>query len=350
MYISLQKDRIDLNVCLPESSQINMTKLAIAIGLSLLAACSSPTATQNNNNSATIHLIPVEKNVQLEVLDWGGSGRSLVLLAGGGNTAHVFDEFAPKLATEFHVYGITRRGFGASQFSSVDNKDRLAKDILIVLDSMNINNSVLVGHSIAGAELSSISRVVQSRVAALIYLEAGYPYAFSNAKSPDMNDFFNVKGPQQPSPGEKDLESFSSLQTWNTETYGFQLPQSELRQTWDSTAGGRPLRRREFPGFAVFPILLNSSARNDSIPLPSLVIFAIPHKKESWTIKDTSVTVRNEAANYFSKIDSLTVRQANAFEDVPSAEIIRLSGMHYIFLSDQAEVISAMRRFIKRLK
>lgn len=37
------------------------------------------------------------KPVNLEVLDWGGSGRPLVLLAGLGNTAHIFDKFAPNL-------------------------------------------------------------------------------------------------------------------------------------------------------------------------------------------------------------------------------------------------------------
>jgi len=59
----------------------------------------------------------VDKNVRLEVLDWGGSGRPLVLLAGGGDTAHVFDDFAPKLTASFQVYAITRRGFGESGFS-----------------------------------------------------------------------------------------------------------------------------------------------------------------------------------------------------------------------------------------
>jgi hypothetical protein len=34
--------------------------------------------------------VTVAPNVRLEVLDWGGSGRNLVLLAGGGNTSHVF--------------------------------------------------------------------------------------------------------------------------------------------------------------------------------------------------------------------------------------------------------------------
>jgi len=62
--------------------------------------------------------VTVDKNVQVEVLDWGGLGRSIILLAGGGFTAHVFDDFAPKLAASWHVYGITRRGFGTSGYSA----------------------------------------------------------------------------------------------------------------------------------------------------------------------------------------------------------------------------------------
>jgi non-heme chloroperoxidase len=58
-------------------------------------------------------LAVVDANVRLEVLDWGGSGKSIVLLSGLGNTAHVFDDFALKLNSQYHVYGITR-GFGAS--------------------------------------------------------------------------------------------------------------------------------------------------------------------------------------------------------------------------------------------
>src|SRR6266478_6781622 len=50
----------------------------------------------------TTRFVTVDKEVRLEVLDWGGSGRPLVLLAGGGDTAHVFDDFAPKLTPSFH--------------------------------------------------------------------------------------------------------------------------------------------------------------------------------------------------------------------------------------------------------
>ena len=320
---------------------------ALAINIAFCAACSPRFKTLHNNSSHDVHFVEVGKNVQLEVLDWGGSGTSIVLLAGGGNTAHVFDDFAPKLTTNFHVYGITRRGFGASQFSTIDDEDRLAKDILTVLDSMDILKPVLAGHSIAGAELSSIARISPNRISALIYLEAGYPYAFNNGKSPPMKEFLDVGGPQQPTPEEKDLTSFKALQNWNTKIYGFQLPEAEFRQIWDSSAEGRPVRRRDFPGFALFPMILNNSEKLDRILLPSLVIFAIPHTKETWMINSTNENVRRDAGIYFSKIDSLTSKQASAIEDsVPSAQVLKLQGMHYIFISNEAEVINAIRKFI----
>src|SRR4051812_26114681 len=66
--------------------------------------------------TATAQLVQVGDGVQIETLDWGGRGRAVVLLAGSGNTAHVYDDFAPKLADQchVHVYGITRRGYGVS--------------------------------------------------------------------------------------------------------------------------------------------------------------------------------------------------------------------------------------------
>ncbi|HEX3085863.1 MAG TPA: hypothetical protein VHP99_15120, partial [Pyrinomonadaceae bacterium] len=35
-----------------------------------------------------VSFVTVNNDVRLEVLDWGGKGRPLVLLAGAGNTAH----------------------------------------------------------------------------------------------------------------------------------------------------------------------------------------------------------------------------------------------------------------------
>jgi non-heme chloroperoxidase len=156
--------------------------------------------------------VSVGKNVRLEVLDWGGSGKPLVLLAGGGDTAHVFDDFAPKLTAGFHVYGITRPGFGESGFSASEyGAARLGDDVLTVLDSLKLKRPVLVGHSLAGEELSSVASRHPGRLAGLVYLDAGYPYAFDNGKGPTMKEFQDIGGPQPPPPTEFDLASLSAL-------------------------------------------------------------------------------------------------------------------------------------------
>lgn len=59
-----------------------------------------------------VRWITVDSSIRLEVLDWKGSGPPLVLL-GCYLSAHSYDEFAPKLTNQFHVYGMTRRGIGA---------------------------------------------------------------------------------------------------------------------------------------------------------------------------------------------------------------------------------------------
>jgi hypothetical protein len=48
-----------------------------------------------DKSSHTAHYVTVDGNVKLEVLDWGGSGWPIVMLAGLGDTAHAFDDFAP---------------------------------------------------------------------------------------------------------------------------------------------------------------------------------------------------------------------------------------------------------------
>jgi non-heme chloroperoxidase len=128
---------------------------------------------QNVGTSAhSVQMISVEPNVKLEVLDWGGSGRPLVLLTGLPDTAHVFDDFAPKLTANYHVYGITRRGRGASSkpepTAANYSASRLGEDVLAVIDTLHLNHPVIVGHSIAGEELSYIGSHHPDKVTALV--------------------------------------------------------------------------------------------------------------------------------------------------------------------------------------
>jgi hypothetical protein len=92
----------------------------LTLGLVLLATPGGLARPEPQSNvgwrdpsSHRVRFVTVDSSVRLEVLDWGGRGQPAVLLA-CYLTAHVYDDFAPKLAEQFHVYGITRRGLGAS--------------------------------------------------------------------------------------------------------------------------------------------------------------------------------------------------------------------------------------------
>src|SRR3954466_12624281 len=98
---------------------------------------------------AATQFITVDKEVKVQVVDWGGSGRALVFIPGLGLTARAtFDELAPKFSRDYHVYGITRRGIGnSSRPASGYSADRLGDDVLAVLDALKLDRVVLVGHS-----------------------------------------------------------------------------------------------------------------------------------------------------------------------------------------------------------
>lgn len=140
---------------------------------STLAACEE----WQDPSTHRLSMIEVEKDVRLEVLDWGGSGRPMVLLAGLGNTAHVFDDFAQHLARNYRVYGITRRGYGASSAPEQGYAtDRLADDVMAVVETLELKQPVIIGHSISGLELSSIGSRYSERIGGLVYLDATFTW------------------------------------------------------------------------------------------------------------------------------------------------------------------------------
>src|SRR2546425_1351946 len=118
-----------------------------------------------------ISFVTVAPDVRVEVLDWGGAGPPLILLAGLGNTAHVFDHFAHQFTYGFHVIGITRRGFGASTHpkGGYDLGSR-SHDVLMVADALHFDRVALMGHSIAGDEVTKFAAMYPNRTTALVYI------------------------------------------------------------------------------------------------------------------------------------------------------------------------------------
>jgi non-heme chloroperoxidase len=324
--------------------RLNRLSGLVLIGL-LTPLYAQPDASWQDPSPHTIQFVTVDEDVRLEVLDWGGNGRPLVLLPGGGDTAHVFDDFAPKLTSDFHVYGITRRGFGESGFAPLTSgADTFGDDVLSVLDALKLESPVLVGHSIAGQELSSIGTRYSNRVAALVYLDAAYPYAFDNGEVPTFTDLSEVGFPEPLPPTETDLATFDALRQYYTRVLGFMYPEAELRQKRSATPDGRVGPARFFPGG---PVLLAGVKQYVQIQPPALFIVS-SQSPGRWAEISTDPAIRAQIAG----LNALLERQAKAIEDaLPSVRVVKLKrANHYVFLSNEADVLREMRAFLRRLR
>jgi non-heme chloroperoxidase len=286
----------------------------------------------------------VSQDVRLEVLDWGGSGRPLVLLAGGGNTAHVFDDFALKLTSDFHVYGITRRGFGDSGFAPLTSgSDTFGDDVLAVLDALKLEKPVLAGHSIGGQELSSIGTRYPDRVAALVYLDAAYPYAFDNGKVPTFKEASEIGFLQPPQPADEDLANFDALRQYYNRVMGFTFPEAELRQQRSTTPEERVGPMRFFPGGKVL-----TAGMKQYVQIRPPALFLVSSQNPGrWAEASADPVIKGKIAALSAFLD----RQAKAIEDgLPSARVVKLPGAnHYVFLSNEADVLREMRSFLARV-
>src|ERR1041384_2370740 len=157
--------------------QLNLAKLLI---LFIALLCFQPASAQNTQTVTK----PPDKSphksgfvtangIKLHYLDWGGTGSVLLLLTGYGDDAHVFDDFAPKFTDHFHVIGLTRRGFGESDkpATGYDIATRV-ENIRQFLDALKIGKVSIIGHSMAGDEMTTFATLYPRRVRKLVYLEA----------------------------------------------------------------------------------------------------------------------------------------------------------------------------------
>lgn len=300
--------------------------------------------------SYSVQFVTVDKDVKLEVVDWGGSGRPLILLGGLGATAHAFDTFAPKLAGRFRVYGITRRGFGASSApASGYSSDRLGDDVLAVMDALNISRPVLVGHSMAGEELSSVGSRFPERVAGLVYLEAAYSYAFYDPSRGDLTidsielrnkiDQLVRRDVSDPRPLIADM-----LQS----VPRFEKDLREMQRLMP----GMPEPTKDVASPPADPILSPAQLifegwqKYTSVNAPVLVIFAEPHAFVGLYQNDPAGRAKAEAEDVVNGEAQAKVIASEA----PSSHIVRMAhATHMIYESREADVLREMNAFLDGL-
>lgn len=302
-----------------------------------------------------VQFVEVEKGVRLEVLDWGGTGRPVVLLAGLGNTAHVFDDFAPQLTKANHIYGITRRGYGASSHpDSGYNGQRLADDVLAVIQALHLTAPVLAGHSIAEEELTAIGGQHSDRIGGLIYLDAltdptmdRSEYVGLYQKLPPLRN-----PPPRPPRGETH-PTFQAYLDWQKRANDFTYPEGELHSIYLSMPDGTM-------SFFRTPAKVNDTIRAEALK-PDYTKIRVP----VLALNQRSPTIQDHLSEYVlaSDQDRMTVERyftlersytnkfiADLKRGVPSARVIELQhASHTVFLTDQAQVIREMESFLASL-
>ena len=318
-----------------------MRNLYFLLIASLVVSLNAPAQTDSSPHK--VQFVTVEEGVQLEVLDWGGSGRPLIFLAGAGDTAHVFDYFAPKFTGQHHVYAITRRGFGASSKPAPANgnysADRLGDDVLAVMQALRIERPVLVGHSIAGEELSSIGSRFPNKVSGLIYLDAVASWSFYDPAHPQVEIEMNgikERIEEIEAGGVDEQEKLRELET------AIAKFETVLHQSNEDVKTMPPLPPRSPIGAAMnFGV-----EKYTSIPVPVLAIMACPHDWSHFFPNDPE----RRAARLAADTADCSASADSFARGVPTARVVRIPNAdHYLYRTNEAQVIDEMKKFLGTL-
>jgi len=311
----------------------------------LLLACRhpEPSAGWTDSSPHRVRFVAVAPGATLEVLDWGGSGVPLVLLSGLQDVAHGYDDFAPRFTDHFHVFAITRRGYGASSQtpSGYDLASRVA-DLRAVLDSLHLTRVALVGHSIAGDELTAFAGAFPERVSHLVYLDAAYDHSGVGVLVREY--------PPLPPMVAADSVSPKGVQAYILRTYGTLIPESQLRAIgrYDSSDH---LTGNVTPEW-VDSLMLQGCGHPDykAVRTPALVIDAVVDSASQAfpNLAQLDSTTRQAAIRFTGTLQRWTAAERrNVRRELAGAQILELHGAnHYVFYSHRAQVTGAMRTFL----
>ncbi|MES2562845.1 MAG: alpha/beta hydrolase [Pseudomonadota bacterium] len=115
--------------------------------------------------------------LRLHVQDYGTSGKPHMLCVhGGGANAHWYDFVAQGFTSDYHVRAIDLRGHGDSEWHDANppnyNYTRHAADIHALTEALDLDDFVLIGHSMGGMVCSVYAATYPGRAKAFIVVDS----------------------------------------------------------------------------------------------------------------------------------------------------------------------------------
>ena len=289
--------------------------------------------------------------VKLHYLDWGGTGKPLVLLTGLGATSKYYGGLAPKLTKRFKVLGLTRRGHGQSDRPAEFNLDIFVEDIRHFLDAMGIERAILVGHSMAGFEMPLFARRYPQRVEAIVYMDAIYPKMDSE---PDFSD-----DPTNALPSiEPTADDFASLNAYfaykrkarpDWARIWCKAIEDDLLECVRIEADGRIQETSDDEYFGrIWQEVASQYPEYEKVKCPMLAIFPIGHYHPSVPL-NVSDEIQKAANKYWQeRVLPFIQETIKSFrQTAPKAHIVELdTPYHRIFLAREDETVGAIFDFL----
>ncbi|MGA7318546.1 MAG: alpha/beta hydrolase [Silvibacterium sp.] len=203
------------------------------------------------------------------------------------------------------------------------------------MQALHIERPVLVGHSLAGEEPSSIGSRFPEKVSGLIYLDAATGFAFYDPAHPSMVIEMNDIKRRIDEIEAGGVDEQKKLPELETAIAKFEIV---LHQSNAEIANMPPLPPRS----PINAALNFGMQKYTSIPVPTLAIYACPH---NWNRFPGSPARK---AALLADDTARCTAWANAFsQDVPSARVVRIPNAdHYVYLSNESQVVREMNEFI----
>jgi pimeloyl-ACP methyl ester carboxylesterase len=291
----------------------------------------------------------VVNGARLHYLDWGGSGETILFLAGAGHTAHVYDDLAPRFTDRFRVLALTRRGHGDSdQPEAGYDTDTLVEDIRQFLDGQGIPRVHLAGHSFAGTELTRFASLYPEQVGRLVYLDAAYDYS----TVPQIREKLSVSF----QPSDQELASFDTLRGYLMRMRNFgsepnvwsAADEANMRAAWIAGPEGKMhYRMPDRIGEALTASMKAARVDHTKVTAPALAFF-VWWDKPPWLSFCPDAATRRRAVRLYARHNRWKREQIERFLlQAVRAQVIEMPETdHHLFLHRPEETTQAMRAFL----